>query len=68
MKFRVDAMPQYPDTCPFCERYWKEGKYYNICKIDGGDCDYFSDRKRDPLNCRWLIDGETENELQRKEG
>lgn len=62
MKFRVNNMPYTPDECPFHEYYWKAGVYYDVCKIDGRDCEYF--KHRNPVDCNWLIDEEWENELK----
>lgn len=69
MKFRVDAMPYYPDECPFSEPHWygSQDTYLYECKLDGQLCRYLN-KDRDPLDCRWLIDEETENELKNQRG
>ena len=72
MKFRVDSMPYYPDECPFCQEYgrWSEmdKKYKNICKLDKNVCTYFRNKNPDTLECRWLIDEETEDKLKNQRG
>lgn len=69
MKFRVDTMPYYPDECPFSRSYWSEqsGKILYECKLDGFPC-RFLNKKLDPLDCRWLIDEETEDKLKNQRG
>lgn len=72
MRFRVDTMPYYPSECPFCKQYgeWCEmdKTFKDICKLDGYVCKCFKYKDPDPLECRWLIDEETEDELKNKRG
>lgn len=69
MKFRVDTMPYYPDECPFSDSNWSEqsGKFLYECKLDRYPCRYLN-KDRDPLDCRWLIDEETEDTLNNQRG
>ena len=65
MKFKVDAMPNEPHNCPFCNVYWSWEKVADDykCKLDGETCYYFCSKSRNPLECAWLIDQATEDSL-----
>ena len=67
MKIKVDSMPSDEYDCPFCDMFHRNGKFHKVCKLDGGDCTYFHNDKKNEFDCRWLIDDETQNQLRREE-
>ena len=62
MRFKVDALPDYPRECPFYDERAMR------CRLDEIGCHYFQRGENgiytEPESCRWLTEEQTEVHLE----